>query len=51
MFKKSLVLNVILNVNFEIANQKMATSIDALNTKHTRIQQSHLGMCYFIKIF
>ncbi len=42
MFKKSLILNVILNINFETANQKMVTSIDAFNTEHNKIQQSHL---------
>jgi len=51
MFKKSLILNVILNINFETANQKMVTSIDAFNTEHNKIQQSHLWMCYLIKIF
>jgi hypothetical protein len=49
MFRKSLVLNVILNVKFEIANQKMTTSIDALNTKHNRIHGSHLQMSYLSK--
>jgi len=46
--KKSLVLNVILNANFEIGNQRMITNIIILNANHSKIQQFHVEFCCLI---
>jgi len=46
--KRSLVLNVILNANFEIDNQRITTNIIILNANHSKIQQFHVQFCCLI---
>lgn len=49
--KKSLVLNVIPNIDFEIGNQNMISNTITLNANHSRIQQFHSKFCCLIKKF
>jgi hypothetical protein len=47
--KKSLVLNVIPNINFEIRSQSIIANTITLNANHSRIQQFHGKFCWLIK--
>jgi hypothetical protein len=51
MIKKSLVLNVIPNINFEIGSQNMIANTITLNANHSRIQQFHSKFCCLIENF
>jgi hypothetical protein len=44
-----LILDVILQANFEISNQRMATNKLPLNSNYNKIQQSHAKFYYLIK--
>ncbi len=49
--KRRLVLDVILNINLEIGNQKMVANTILLNLNHIKIQHLHVDFFSLIKHF
>jgi hypothetical protein len=45
--KRSLVLDVVPNVNLEIRSQYMTINKVGLKENHNKIQQSHVAFCFF----
>jgi hypothetical protein len=49
--KRSFILDVIFNTNFEIDNQSVITNTIALNASHSKNQQFHVEFCCLINVF